>query len=270
MRKIKLIISILLVSTGFAGAGDFEPLFAGYGDIESYIYFKQDSSYFIDTELNGSVEAFRYKQFYFMADLFKETYMGRKYGSNMVFDPSRAHWSFGLSARIEKKKFFYEAQLHHDCFHSIDRFENKSIYWNSPRLGFGTLGYLPKYKYHHPQAGGDRLIWKNKIDYYLMINFYAPRGITYQKNHDYEITFNTNFRYLALRYHRLGAAIDSDNLWVITQENNFESRHRLDFKFLIYGDRGAFEVFFRFWPYDNQSIRSHSEHKWAFGIHFGF
>jgi hypothetical protein len=161
MRKIILTSIISLLSVHPGGTKDFETLFAGYGDIESYIYFQQDAAYFIDTELNGSVETFRFKKFYFMAELFKETHMGRKYGSNMVFDPSRAHWSFGLSARIEMKEYFYEAQLHHDCFHSIDRFEDNSIYWNSPRLGFGTLGYLPKYKYHQPQAGGDGLIWKN-------------------------------------------------------------------------------------------------------------
>jgi hypothetical protein len=270
MRKIILTSIISLLSVHPGGTKDFETLFAGYGDIESYIYFQQDAAYFIDTELNGSVETFRFKKFYFMAELFKETHMGRKYGSNMVFDPSRAHWSFGLSARIEMKEYFYEAQLHHDCFHSIDRFEDNSIYWNSPRLGFGTLGYLPKYKYHQPQAGGDGLIWKNMIDYYLVVNFYAPRGISFQKNHDYEVTFNTNLRYQALRYRRLGVAVDSYNLWVVTQDNDFERQHRLDFKFLVYGDRGAMEIFFRFWPYDNQSIRSRADHKWAFGIHLGF
>ena len=205
-----------------------------------------------------------------MVDLFKETHMGRKFNSNMVFDPSRAHWSFGLSARMEKNKHFFEAQLHHDCFHSIDRWNDNSIYWNSPRLGFGTLEYLPKYKYRMPSAGGEGLIWKNKLNYHFLINFYAPRGISFQKNHDYEITFNTNFRYLILRYRRIGAVLDSYNLWVITKDNDFERRHRLDMKFLIYGNRGAMEIYIRYWPFDNQSIRSRRDHKWAFGIHFGF
>lgn len=270
MRKALLSITAVLSLTISSRGGDFEPLFEGHGDIESYIYFKQDSVYFIDTELNGSVETFRYKRFFLMVDLFKETHMGRKYGSNMVFDPSRAHWSFGLAARIEMKKYFYEAQLHHDCFHSIDRWDDNSIYWNSPRLGFGTLGYLSKYKYHKKPAAGEKVVFENRLDYHLMVNFYAPRGISFQKNHDYELTFNTNFRYLAFRFKRLAALLDSYNLWVITKDNDFERQHRLDLKLAIYGNKGAMEFYLRFWPFDNQSIRSRRDHKWAFGIHLGF
>ena len=270
MRKILFTVFAVILLCGIGRGGDFEPLFEGHGDIESYIYFKQDDVFFIDTELNGSVETFRYRRSYLMVDLFKETHMGRKYNSNMVFDPRRAHWSFGLTARIEKKKNFFEAQLHHDCFHTIDRWDDNSIYWNSPRLGFGTLDYLNKYRFHESSPGGEGLIWKNKLDYYFTVNLYAPRGISFQKNHDYEITFNTNFRYLALRFGRFGMALDSDNLWVVTKDNDFKRQHRLDLIGAIYGDKGAMEIYFRHWPYDNQSIRSHRDHKWAFGVHFGF
>jgi hypothetical protein len=273
MRRILRLLLAAFVFSAFApstSAKNFELLFDGHGDIESYIYFQQDADFFIDAELNGSVETFRYKGIFFNVDLFKETNMGRKYNSNMVFDPSRVHWSYGLSARIEKGRHFYEAQIHHDCFHSIDRWDDNSIYWNSPRLVFGSLDYLPKYKYHMPEAGGDHLIWKNKLDYYFLVSFFAPRGISYQKNHNYEITFNTDFRYQILRYKRIGAALDSYNLWVATMDNDFERQHRLDMKFLMYGNKGVLEVFFRYWPFDNQSIRSRRDHKWAFGIHFGF
>ena len=270
MRVIFLAACALSVFAPSATGGDFELLFEGHGDIESYIYFKQDEVFFIDTELNGSVETFRYRRFFLMVDLFKETHMGRKYDSNMIFDPSRAHWSFGLSARLEREKHFFEAQIHHDCFHSIDRWNDNSIYWNSPRLGFGTLDYLSKYKYHMPSTGSEGLIWENKLDYHFLINFYAPRGISFQKNHDYEITFDTDLRYLVLRYRRIGAVLDSYNLWVVTKDNDFERRHRLDMKFLIYGDKGALEIYIRHWLFDNQSIRSRRDNKWAFGIHFGF
>jgi len=270
VRLTLLVIAIVSLTYLPVAAGDFEPLFEGHGDIESYIYFNQDEVFFIDTELNGSVETFRYKRFYLLVDLFKETHMGRKYGSNMVFDPSRAHWSFGLSARIEMEKYFFEAQLHHDCFHSIDRWDDNSIYWNSPRLGFGTLGYLSKHKYHLKPAPGGKISLEKNLDYYVTVNFFAPRGISYQKNHDYELTFNTDFRYLGLRYKRLGMLLDSQNLWVITRDGDFERRHRLDLKVAVYGEKGVMEFFLRFWPYDNQSIRSHSDHKWAFGIHLGF
>lgn len=270
MKTTILTTLALAILTLSVHGGDFDVIFEGHGDIESYIYFNQDENYFIDTELNVNVETIRYKRFFLMADLFKETHMGRKYNSNMVFDPNRMHWSFGLSGRIELEKYFLEAQLHHDCFHTIDRWNDKSIYWNSPRLGFGTIGYLPKYKYHEPLTGSNELTWENRLDYYVLAGFFAPKGISFQKNHDYDFTLNTDFRYLFFKYKRLGISIDLYNLWVFTNDNDFERQHRIDLNSIIYGDRGVMEIFFRFWPYDNQSIRSRATHKWAFGFQFGF
>jgi hypothetical protein len=266
-----ILTSLAVAGISVAGrGGDFRVLFEGHGDIASYIYFKQDSRYFIDTELNGAVEAFAYKRFYLNVDIFKETFMGRKYNSNMVFDPTRAHWSFGLTGRIELERYFFEAQMHHDCAHDIDRFDYNSVYWNSPRLGFGTIEYLSKYKYHQPESAEGNSVWENKLDYYFLAGFYAPRGINFQKNHDYEFTLNTNFRYRLVRHGRIGGDIEFDNLWVLNSDHQIKRKHRLSFNTTIYGDKGALVIFLRFWPYDDQSIRSHREHKFAFGLHVGF
>ncbi len=268
MRSVTTALVILM--TVSAAAGEFNILFDGHGDIMSYIYFKQDADYFIDTELNGSVETFRYERFVFMIDLFKETHMGRKYNSNMVFDPTRAHWSFGFSGRMEFEKYFVEGQMHHDCFHDIDRWRDNSVYWNSPRLGFGTLGYLSKYKYRDPQPKQAGLHLENKLDYYVYASFFAPQGINFQKNHDYKFTLNTNFRHKIVRRGRFGEDIELDNLWVLDNYNVLKRQHRISLNTTIYGDKGALIVFLRFWPYDDQSIRSRSDHKFAFGLHLGF
>ncbi len=267
--SLSAIIAVLFISSGVS-AGDFRVLFEGHGDIVSYIYFKQNGDYFIDTELSANIETFAYKRFFFMVDLFKETHMGRKYRSNMVFDPTRAHWSFGLAGRLEFQKYFMEAQIHHDCFHDIDRWHDNSVYWNSLRLGFGNMKYLSKIKYHQPEPKADGLIWENGFDYHLIASFFAPRGMSFQKHHDYEFTMNTDFQYRLLRYKRIGIDLDSDNLWVLDKESELKRRHRLDLNFTIYGDKGAMMIYFRHWPYDNQSIRSRADHKWAFGIHLGF
>lgn len=270
MRRL-IMTSLAVAGITVAGrGGDLRILFEGHGDIASYIYFKQDSKYFIDTDLNGAVETFGYGKFYLNVDLFEETFMGRKYHSNMVFDPTRAHWSFGLTARIEFERYFLEAQMHHDCSHDIDRWLDHSVYWNSPRIGFGSIEYLPKYKYHQPQRPDGRSIWENKIDYYFLAGFYAPRGVNFQKNHDYEFTLNTNFRWRIVRRGRVGGDIESDNLWVLNSDQKIKRQHRLNFNVTIYGDRGALVIFLRYWPYDDQSIRSHREHNLAFGLHLGF
>ncbi|MEE9553343.1 MAG: hypothetical protein V3W18_03505 [candidate division Zixibacteria bacterium] len=271
MRTLTTITSIIVLFTTWAAAGeDFEVLFEGHGDIRSYLYFEQDANYFIDTELNVSVETFRYKRFYFMIDLFKETHMGRKFNSNMVFDPTRAHWSFGFAGRIEMDNYFFEAQMHHDCFHDIDRWGDNSVYWNSPRLGFGSLGYLPKYKYHKPEPDQKSGLWENKLDYYLLVSFFGPRGGSFQKHHDYKFNLNTDIRYRLLRHGRWGGDIEMANLWVLNTDNDIKRQHRLSFNSTFYGNKGVLIVYLRFWPYDDQSIRSRSDHKFAFGIHLGF
>lgn len=270
MQRLILTAIAITFFISLSEADDFDVLFEGHGDIESYIYFKQDTRYFIDTELYASIETFRYRRFYLIVDLFEETHMGRKFNSNMVFDPSRAHWSFGLAGRIELDRYFFEAQIRHDCFHDIDRFQDNSIYWNSPRIGFGTINYLSKYKYHRPDDDDLVSLWENKFDYFILAGFYAPKGINWQKNHDYDFTLSTNFQYYLIRYRRVGFDIESNNLWVLNNESKLKRQHELDFNFTIYGNSGAMVTFFRYWPYDDQSIRSRADHKWAFGIHLGF
>ena len=270
MRRSILITLIMIFISSAAPGKDFDVLFEGHGDIVSYIYFKQDADYFIDTELNGNIETIKFKRSYLIVDLFKETHMGRKYGSNMVFDPTRAHWSFGLTGRIEWSGYFIEGQMHHDCFHDIDRWRDNSVYWNSPRIGFGSLGYLPKYKYHQPAPRKVGFYWERRLDYFLYASFFAPRGGSFQKGHDYRFSMNTNFRFKVLRYGRLGGDIEFDNLWVLNTKDEIKRQHRLSFNTTIYGDKGVMVVFLRVWPYDDQSIRSRAGHKFAFGVHLGF
>lgn len=279
MRGVQLALAILmLVSiTGMGAAADqpnFELLFSGHGDIASYIYFKQDLKFLIDTELNVSVEMIRYKKLFITADLFEETAMGRKprlesAKTDMIFDPNRGHWSFGFTGRLELPRHFIESQFHHDCFHDIDRYENNSIYWNSLRFGFGDLGFLPKYRYHQPVMDKAAFFGPNKINYYLLSTFFFPRGHVWQKNHDYQFTLNTDLHYLFFRYKKFGINIDSNNLWVINSAHDLKRQHELTLDFGFYGSRGAFLAYLGWWPYDDQSIRSR-DGRTVFGIHFAF
>ena len=270
---MRVLISTSLIVLFFISVGhgsNSEVIMDGHGHIESYIYANQDENYFIDTELQVSIETFRYKRFFFNLDLVKETHMGRKYSSNMVFDPTRAHWSFGMFGRLEYTNYFFDLQIHHDCFHDIDRFRDNSVYWNSPRIGFGTMGYLEKNWYHKQKEKTSEIVWKNKTDYYVLAGFYAPRGLSFQKHHDYEFTLHTNLKYQVLQYKRLGIDLFLYNFWVSNNNDDFESQNRIDLNFTIYGNRGMMAVFIRHWFHDNQSIRNHKYHEWATGLHFGF
>jgi hypothetical protein len=290
MRRISLLVGLILFIFRSGNAqenrpGNFEVIFRGNGDIVSYIYFDQDNKYFIDTELNASVETIRYKRFFLAVDLFEETSMGRKptlvnTKTNMVFDPNRAHWSFGLTGRFEFEKHFAEWQFHHDCWHGVDRFgyeptptnptgRDSTKYWNVLRFGFGNLGYLPKYRYHQPEPGGDGLVFANKLNYFALASFFTPRGYSWQKYHGYDFTLNTNLHYIAFRFKRLDFDIESNNLWIIDYKHDLKRKHGLNFNFTIYGNHGILSAYIGWWPYDNQLIRNR-DGKTVFGLHLGF
>ncbi len=277
MRKL-IILTLGLVTAFLTLPGksqekpDFETLLSGNGDIISYIYFKQDGTYFIDSELDASMEIFRYRRFFFAVDFGHEIYMGRKYNSDMVFDPNRGGWAFGLGGRFEFDKYFFDLQMHHDCFHDVGRWEQEdfSVFWNTPRIGVGTIGYLPKYRFHPSSSSEQRLIFPHKLDYLLQAGFFAPRGADiWQKNHDYEFTAVTNFILLIARYKSLGFGIESNNLWVINTNHDLKRRHGLNFDLSLYGKHGTLISYIGWWPYDSQSIRNR-DGKTVFGLHFGF
>jgi len=195
--------------------------------------------------------------------------MARKYNSNMVFDPLRAHWSFGLTGRWEWARYFGEIQFHHDCFHSIDRWEDKSIYWNSPRIGFGTAGYLPKNKFRKGDQIGGGLKIPPQFDYYILASFFAPRGSSWQKTHDYDFTLNTNLYLDFYRHSKIGAALESNNLWVLNADHEIKTQNQLALDFILYGRKGVLMLYLSWWAFDNQSIRNKDD-RWAFGLHLGF
>jgi hypothetical protein len=267
-----LIILILTSSSIAQDKPGFETLMTGYGDVISYIYFSQDATYFIDTELSVSLETFRYRRFFFLVELTHDIYMGRKYHSNMVFDPNRGGWAFSIAGKFEFDKHFFDLQMHHDCFHDIGRWEQEdySVFWNSPRIGFGSKGYLSKYRFHQPKPESSKLAFPYKFDYYLQAGFFAPRGEgTWQKNHDYEFISQTNCNILVARYRNLGFNFESNNLWVINSNHDLKRRHGLNFDFTVYGKTGVAIAYFGWWPYDSQSVRNR-DGKTVLGIHLGF
>jgi hypothetical protein len=187
----------------------------------------------------------------------------------MIFDPTRAHWSFGLTGRFELSKYFYEFQFHHDCFHSIDRWEDKSIYWNSPRIGFGSVGYLSKSKFRRYDEIGSGFKLPPQTEFYLLASFFIPRGASWQKTHDYDFTLNANLYLQFCRIRKFGLALESNNLLALNQEHDVKLQNHLGLDFILYGKKGVLMAYLAWWPHDNQSIRN-KDGRAAFGIHLGF
>jgi hypothetical protein len=262
----------VLFSTAIAqDKPNFEAPFSSTGNIQSFIYFRQDNTYFIDTEVGAQLDVIRYKRFYFGPYLSEETDMGRKYGSNMVFDPNRGHWTFGLMGRLELNRRFFEARIHHECFHDIGRWQSidYSIFWNKISFGAGSINYFPKFRIGNFESGQAGIEWTGKLNYYLLASFFAPQGSAWQKNQIYFGDLTANLRYALAHYRHLEFDIESNNYLASDKNSDIERRHGLSFDFTLYGDKGALTTYFGYWPYDTVKIRNR-ESKAVFGIHLFF
>jgi hypothetical protein len=277
LNKSKFMLIIWAALTIYATSAlaenknNFSTPFLATGDISSFIYFKQNSSFFIDSEVGIELKVLRYKRFSFSPYFAEETYMGRKYHSNMVFDPNRGHWIFGFVGRLEFTRYFIEARIRHECFHDIGRWLeiDYSVFWNTIGLGLGSIGYLAENKYHQANYETAGVSWPKKFDYYFLSSFFAPKGASWQKNQNYNLNLNTNFRFAVVRYRRLEFDMESNNLFTLDADNHYERRHGLNFDITFYGDHGAMITYIGWWPYDTVRVRTRDK-KAVFGLHLAF
>lgn len=254
--KLRLIpvLTVLLLGPQRSPAGDFEALFEGRGGAAVSVYLNPDSTYLADITLGAAIDLFRIDNHFLNLHLSKETALGKNAHGFEIMHPDRGDYSFGLTWRIELPRHFLELHYHHDSFHSIDKWEEQSIYWNSPRLAFGSTGYLP-----------GRAPSISKLDYLFQANFYAPRGLSWQKRHGYDFSLNTNVRYEPIRAGRFAVGLESANLWVVNSRGGLDRQHAINAGLKLRTSRGVLEIFGGWWPYDDQFVRNRSG-KSAIGI----
>jgi hypothetical protein len=260
MKRVCLKITTLICAampslvSNVSSAGEFSLLPGARGNLATAFYLNPDSAYFSDITLGVAVDIFRYGGLCSNLHLSKETSIGKNARGVDLMHPDRGDYSFGLSWRLQLPRHFIEAHYHHDSFHSIDRWEEQSIYWNSPRVAFGSKGYLPQFRFLHRPGPYS----SPRIDYLIQANFYAPRGASWQKRHGYDFSWNTNARYGLIRFNRFGADLESVNLWVASQDGKLNRQHFISASLLLSGDRGLLELYLGWWPYDNQPVRNRS------------
>ena len=167
---------IALFALAAVVTSDFELLFSGNAHLQSFAYFHRGPDNFIDTVVGLENEMLRYQASYLVFKFENETDMGEGSQPGMPFDPRRGRWTFGLESRTELDQHFFEVLVRHDCYHGIDRYLPGEDYkMTSVGVGFGSRGYLQKYRYKAAAASAGGLQFPARAEYSLTPSIYVPR-----------------------------------------------------------------------------------------------
>ncbi len=263
-----LVCALLLASAGAVSSSafgaepepelnppDFEILFAGNARIRSFTYMHPGPDNWIDSIIGVESRMLRYKSTYLLFQYDNETDMGHGTSALGVFDPNRGRWYLALGSRTEFTNHFFEVLLRHDCYHGIDRFLPGQDYkGTSEGIGFGTLRYLPKYRFKaHDNASA--LSFPLKFDYYANPLVYAPNGEPWQR-HPYRARLEANLRLNVFSWRRLGVDLESLNVFYYAKTKEVQRYHVLQLDAVLHGNSAAMMAFFAWWPYDDQVFRN--------------
>ena len=241
-----------------SAAGDFEVLFTGNGQIQSFAYFHRNSDHLVDTIVGIENEMVRYKSSYLVFQFENETDMGQGAQAGMPFDPDRGRWTFALESRTEVGQSFFEVLLRHDCYHGIDRYwPGEDFKMTSVGIGFGSLGYLQKYRYRDYEESAGAFQFPLRATWLLTPSIYIPKGEFWQRS-PYRARLEANIRLDVVRWKRLGFGIELDNVFYATNTNDVQRSHLVNLDTFLYGSSHALRLFFGWWPYDDQVLKNRS------------
>jgi hypothetical protein len=245
-------------------AKDFEVLFSGNAHIQSFTYMHPGSDNWIDSTVWLESRILRYKRNFLVFQFENETDMGKRTPEYGIFDPNRGRWTFELGSRTEFSSQFFDVWLRHDCYHGIDRFYPGQDYKGmSEGVGFGSLGYLPAYRFK-TNEGASGLSFPFRLDYYLNPMVYAPHGEPWQR-HPYLMRLAADLRLNVLRWNKIGIELESLNVVFYARTNELQFSHLLKLDAIVYGTSAAMVAFLGWWPYDDQLFRNRAG-KAVFGL----
>ena len=236
---------------------NFDFVLSAHGHVQSFTYPDRGPDNWIDAIVGLEAEIVRYKRTYFVLRFENETDMGHIDEPRGPFDPNRGRWTFGLSSRTEFHSHFFEGILRHDCYHGIDRWlPGQDFKMTSFGVGFGSLGYLQKYRYAGDGDAGSSVSFPFRPQYYLSPTFYYPRGEPWQRI-PYVVRVEADARLDLLRWSRLGLGLETINVFYYGDAHEVQSSHAVNFDVYLYGNSLAILLYAGWWPYDNQVFRNH-------------
>ena len=268
-RLVSVLLALAVSATALpafsaqSAAKDLELEFSGDAHIQSFTYAHPGPDNWIDTLIGLENRILRYKSTFLLFAFENVTDMGKgeQFG---IFDPNRGRWTFALASRTELGSHFFEVWLRHDCYHGIDRYlPGQDFKMTSEGVGFGSLGYLEKYrlKKHDADSG---LSFPLKLDYYLNPMAYAPHGDPWQR-HPYRLRVAADLRVDLLSWRWFGVELESLNQFFYSSASEVQRSHALKVDAILYGASAAMVAFMAWWPYDDQLFRNRA-HKAVFGL----
>jgi len=233
-------------------------------------YIPADEPFFMDGGIVATldivaVDANRMDVFFYIGAGFFIN-MGQQ-DEGVVFDPRDAHYSMIGGFRFEVESLMFNVEWLHDCFHDIDRYDDKTQIWNVAKFDFYNRNWFPRYR---------REAWKQRtgtgliFDYgYLATAWYFPQSDAsewVQHEHDFSTAWGGGLK-LAFAHWRNNALEFRPNiLYFYDRAGDWSHRNNVFFYATHYG-RGGTAALFGGYQWDSQDIKPSGE-RWIVGLDF--
>lgn len=234
-------------------------------------YHSADTTFFFDGGLEAATELISWDgetvdvAFYLGAGLMIG--MGRQDGGFVVFDPHDAHYSIIGGLRFEFAGVLATAEMLHDCFHDIDRYDGVSPIWNVARLGASSRAWLPRYR-REKLSSREGSGWLSDLDWRAELWLF-PRIEAYkwvQHDHDLSVACGGGIKLAVRHWGRNALELRPDALLLLETGGEWSRRAGALMYLTRYGD-GASAALFAGRRWDDQPIRP-SGARWVFGFDF--
>ena len=193
--------------------------------------------------------------------------MGTEGEEQIFFDPNEAHYSLIVGSRFELGGQIAALEFIHDCFHAIDRYEQKGAIWNAVKTDLFSRGWYPRYR---------REGWRSKkgsgliLEADWMVTFwFFPRWKIQrypQSGHDFKIAAGGGLKLAFAHLGSMAVELRPDLLYFLDRGGDWTWKNDLRFNLSWYGQNGTGALFAgRRW--DSQRIKPSGD-RWLLGFEF--
>jgi hypothetical protein len=193
--------------------------------------------------------------------------MGWKDDGLVVFDPRDAHYSLIGGFRFEAWDLMANVEFLHDCFHDIDRYDEKTEIWNVAKFDFYSRSWFPRYR---------RQSWSQKqgrgfiFDYaYYATVWYYPHWSTHkwiQHQHNFTSAWGGGLKLAFVHWKNNAFELRPNLLLYYDRDHEWTQKSNALGYLTHYGRDGTMALFFgRQW--DTQHIKP-SGNRWIVGLDF--
>lgn len=267
-----LTILLLLVSTA-AQAAEISAPITWQARGWMYRYIPVDERFFLDGGIVASVDAVAMDgeslDGYFYVGAGLTVTMGWKENGLVIFDPRDAHYSLIGGFRFEVSRWMANIEYLHDCFHDVDRYDERTEIWNVAKLDFYNRDWYPRYRRQTwSQKSGRRLLFD--YAYYATTWFFPRWGSNEWIQHDHDFSFAVGGGLkLALAHWKNNAFELRPNLLYFLDRGGEWTHRNSALGYLTHYGRDGTAALFAGPQWDSQRIKPSGD-RWIVGLDFYF